>query len=39
MLFFKNSELVDKALKEWLPSQDLFDRFAGEKNVSEQDTR
>ena len=36
---FKTSELVDEALREWLPSQEVFDRFAGEKNVSERERR
>ena len=38
-LLFKNSELLEKALGEWLPSQEVFDRFASEKDVSEKKTR
>lgn len=38
-LLFKNSELVEKALGEWLPSQEVFNRFAGEKDVPEQKIR
>jgi len=36
---FKNPELVEEALKKWLPSQELFDGFAGGKDVSEKETR
>jgi len=39
LLLFKNSELVEEALKDWLPYQGIFDRFAGEKHVSEQKNR
>ena len=34
--FIYTAELLESALKDWLPSQELFDRFSGEKKKAAQ---
>lgn len=38
-LRFKMAELMEKALKDWLPPQKMFDDFGGEKKGSSQENR
>lgn len=38
-LRFKMAELMEKALKDWLPPQKMFDDFGGEKTGSSQENR
>ena len=38
-LHFKMAELVENALKDWLPPQKMFDLFGGEKKESSQENR